>query len=60
VKILVEDITSALTGILSGISSLISPAGGTGNASAAYAAVLALPILGGVVAFTRRLIKKSR
>lgn len=56
---MVEDITAALTGILSGISSLINPLAGQTNA-AAYAAVLALPILGGVVAFGRRLVKKSR
>lgn len=56
---MVADITTALSGILEGIGSLVDPMAGTTN-PAAYAAVLSLPVLGGVVAFARRLIKKSR
>lgn len=56
---MIADITSAVTGIITSITSIISPAG-TGDSAVAYAALLALPILGGVVAFSRRLVKKSR
>ena len=58
---MIADITSAVSGIITAIESLIVPTGGTESTSpAAYAALFALPILGGVVAFTRRLVKKSR
>lgn len=58
---MVADITSAVTGILTAIENIIVPtAGADSTAAAAYAAIFALPILGGVVAFSRRLIKKSR
>lgn len=58
---MVDEITTAVTGILTAITNIISPSGGAGStAAAAYAAIFALPVLGGVVAFSRRLIKKSR
>lgn len=58
---MITTITTAVTGILSAIGTLINPVLGEGTGSeAAYTAVLALPILGGVVAMARRLIKKSR
>lgn len=58
---MISDITEIVTGVLSGISSLIAPTGsGSGSAAVAYVAVLALPVLGGTVAFARRLIKKAR
>lgn len=56
---MVSDITSAVTGILSAVTSLISPTG-EGTTAAAYVALLALPVLGGSVALARRLIKKAR
>lgn len=56
---MVSEITSAVTGILSAIETIITPAG-SNDAIVAYAPLLALPILGGVVAFARRLVKKSR
>lgn len=58
---MIADITTAISGIITAIESVISPNGsGSEAATVAYAALLALPILGGVVAFSRRLIKKSR
>jgi hypothetical protein len=59
---MIADITTVVTGILSSITNIIDPTTGSSSSSAAvaYAAVLALPILGGTVAFARRLIKKSR
>lgn len=56
---MVADITSAVNGIITAITSIISPAG-SGDSAVAYVALLALPILGGTVAFARRLVKKSR
>lgn len=58
---MIADITSAVTGILTAIESLILPATGSTQVQAvAYAALLALPVLGGTVAMARRLIKKAR
>ena len=59
---MIEDITSAITGIFTALTSLISPgsAGATTANAAAYVAILALPVLGGTVALARRLIKKAR
>lgn len=58
---MIADITSAVTGILTAIESLILPSTGSTQVQAvAYAALLALPVLGGTVAMARRLIKKAR
>lgn len=58
---MIADITSAVSGIITALESIILPtAGGDSVTAAAYAALLALPILGGTVAFARRLVKKSR
>lgn len=55
-----DSISSVVTAVLSGITTLITPPSGTSEASLAYAAILALPFAGGIVAFARRLVKKSR
>lgn len=59
---MIENITTLLSGILSAISTLIDPtvAGETVATAAPYVALLALPVLGGIVAFTVRLVKKAR
>lgn len=59
---MIADITTAVSGIIEAITSIIMPnvSSGTNSAAVAYAALLALPILGGSVAFARRLVKKSR
>lgn len=56
---MVADITTLISGIITNLGSLID-LGGTGDNTIAYAALLALPVLGGVVAFGRRLVKKAR
>lgn len=56
---MIDDITAVVSGVISAIGTLINPAN-SGGTAAAYAALLALPILGGTVAFARRLVKKSR
>lgn len=56
---MIADITSAVTGILTAVGTLITPDAGS-NAAVAYVALLALPVLGGTVAMARRLIKKAR
>lgn len=63
---MIEDITSAVSGILTALASLVDPSassstGGTPvTVAAPYIALLALPVLGGTVAFARKLIKKAR
>lgn len=60
---MIADITSAITGILTAVETLLTPTSGGSGAGAtavAWAAVLALPVLGGTVALARRLIKKAR
>lgn len=57
---MVDNISSVVSAILSGITTLITPPTGTSDAALAYAALLALPFTGGIVAFARRLVKKSR
>lgn len=57
---MISDITSAVTGILTAIETLIVPSTGQSATAVAYAALLALPVLGGTVAMARRLIKKAR
>lgn len=58
---MIDDITSAITGIFTALTSMLSTGTGTTEAGArAYVAILALPVLGGTVALARRLIKKAR
>lgn len=57
---MVDNITSVISSVLSAITTIITPPTGTSDASLAYAALLALPVLGGTIAFARRLVKKSR
>lgn len=58
---MVAEITSAVTGILTALGSLIDPGSSSGTGTiVAYAPLLALPVLGGCAAFARRLVKKSR
>lgn len=59
---MVADITSAVTGILSAIGTLLNPTATVGSSTEAVAWVvlLALPVAGGAVALGRRLVKKAR
>lgn len=58
---MIADITALIAGIINGITSLISPTtGGTTGELAPYVALLAMPVLAGLVAFTRRLVKKAK
>lgn len=54
--------TTLISGIITAIEELISPANVVGSTSTAvaYIALLAMPVLAGVVAFTRRLVKKAK
>lgn len=57
---MIENITSVVTAVISGITTLITPASGNSGDVLAYSVVLALPVVGGIVAFARRLVKKAR
>lgn len=56
---MIADMTSLISGIITGIKTLIDPAG-SGEAGVAYVALLAMPVLAGVVVFARRLVKKAK
>lgn len=59
---MIENMTTLISGIITAVTDLINPTTGTGNATAAvaYAGLLAMPVLAGVVAFARRLVKKAK
>lgn len=57
---MVDSISAVVSGVLSAIGTLIDPLPSGSTTAVAYTTLMALPILGGTVAFTRRLIKKSR
>lgn len=58
---MVADIGTLISGILTSLGTLIDLGSSSGTATVVpYAALLALPVLGGVVAFGRRLVKKAR
>ena len=53
--------TTLISGILEALESLISPlTTESGTTAVAYVALLAMPVLAGVVAFARRLVKKAK
>lgn len=53
--------TTLISGIITSIGTLIDPDTGAGGAEAvAYVALLAMPVLAGVVVFARRLVKKAK
>lgn len=55
---MVADMTTLISGIITSIESLISPS--SGDDAVAYIALLAMPVLAGVVVFARRLVKKAK
>ena len=55
---MVEDMTTLLGGIITSIKTLIEP--GRADTAVAYVSLLAIPVLGGIVAFARRLVKKAK
>lgn len=59
---MIENMTTLISGIITAVTNLINPTTGTGNATeaVAYAALLAMPVLAGVVVFARRLVKKAK
>lgn len=58
---MIADMTTLISGIIDSIETLISPvAGETSTTTVAYVALLAMPVLAGVVAFTRRLVKRAK
>lgn len=50
--------TSLISGIITALGDLIDPTDSTN--AVAYVALLAMPVLAGVVAFARRLVKKAK
>lgn len=56
---MIADMTALISAIITSISTLISPAG-SGDSGVAYVALLAMPVLAGVVVFARRLVKKAK
>lgn len=56
---MIENMTTLISGILTAIETLISPDADASNA-VAYIALLAMPVLTGVVVFARRLVKKAK
>lgn len=56
---MIADMTTLISGIITSIETLISPSG-TGDSTVAYVALLAMPVLAGVVVFARRLVKKAK
>lgn len=59
---MIADITTAVSGLISAISGILSPVStsGTTGEAVTWIALLALPVLGGSVAMARKLIKKAR
>lgn len=57
---MIADITTAVTGIFTALGSLLSPTSGETASAVAWAALLALPVAGGVVALAKRLVRKAR
>lgn len=58
---MLENITSAVTGLLTLLGNVINPSLAGDNAVApAYAAAFALPVLAGVMAFVVRMVRKAR
>lgn len=51
--------TTLISGIINSIGTLIDPSSGASDA-VAYVALLAMPVLAGVVVFARRLVKKAK
>lgn len=56
---MISDMTTLISGIITSIETLISPDADASNA-VAYVALLAMPVLAGVVVFARRLVKKAK
>lgn len=50
--------TTLISGIITSIGELINPS--AGETTVAYVALLAMPVLAGVVLFARRLVKKAK
>lgn len=58
---MIDNMTTLISGVISSIETLISPVGsGEGATAVAYVALLAMPVLAGVVVFARRLVKKAK
>lgn len=57
-----EAITSAITGILGSVATLLTPSAGTGDTTVAvtYVAILAAPAAVGVMTLARKLARKAR
>lgn len=56
---MLENITAAVTGLLTLLGDVINPDLGTSTAPA-YAAAFALPVLAGALAFVVRMVRKAR
>lgn len=57
---MVSDITTLISGLIDNIGLLLTPTSAGGETAASWALLLALPVLGGVAVFARRLVKKAR
>lgn len=60
---MIENMTTLISGIITAITDLIDPSVAQGTSTTvavAYVALLAMPVLAGVVAFARRLVKKAK
>lgn len=56
---MIADMTTLISGIITAIETLISPEA-DGTNTVAYIALLAMPVLAGVVVFARRLVKRAK
>lgn len=56
---MVDSMTTLISGIITSIGTLLDPSGG-GSDAVAYVALLAMPVLAGIVVFARRLVKKAK
>lgn len=55
---MISDMTTLISGIIDSLEALIAP--GDGTTAVGYIALLAMPVLAGVVVFARRLVKKAK
>lgn len=56
---MVENMTTLIAGIIDSIKTLIDPSAGA-TSDVAYVALLAMPVLAGVVVFALRLVKRAK